>query len=778
MHSPHVSPGHASWPRRALAATLVLLASAGPFASSASAAGNASAAAGFIENAQNSDGGFSETHGQPSDPAASLWATVALLAAGKNPQDERINNGATADEYLAAHLSSYRSLTDLGLLAVAEAASGAPSARYGDPGAQLRADLTVPAINADPGGAALGVIGLLALHQNRAAQDTTRTLLSAPLADGGWGTAGASDSASTALVLEAAGQTGIPTGGGSAVSQGIQYLHRAQVNDGSIGASDRTDTGALSGDVAATAFTIQALEALHHPTLRTSTGTSVLDGLANYQQLTSGGLSPSGAYDTTQAPSVTQTAQAYPAFDGAALPLPYVAPVLSTATHTTTGGNRASSGTAGAGVSSNTGSGSQIVGAYQGASAAGSLKSRPGRGGAGQGQQVTGSVVGAGSAPKLTTRSGRAPAKDLTTLYLALLLLGVAGGGAVLDWRRPSGRSRSTAAVVVQALSDLLAAARRRRALGPATVVLLGAVLVALPPLTGMWSRAPKGATMIKAFKPYMQPAQLDRLQTDVDVLNTGVRQTAARAPALQFPHATDAAKRFAAADPTFSSFAGNWPAIDGRLTRLLTPIRANRANYRAVASLPSFRLFPWFLLVPGVVLVLLGTVALVLPEAWRRSRLGVATLGAALILAPLALGLFGAGGKGAHLVSAFRAVETRSTVVAVQNDFGSLAVGQGSLRTELPPKVAASLPAVTALNNRWIAILGDFTPMLGVMSDNVQNYQAAAALPSFTAFPWLFAVPGALAILVALLGSAMSPVVVRRRVRAVQAQLQARSSA
>jgi hypothetical protein len=91
----------------------------GPLAGGAAAAGNASAAAGFIENAQNKDGGFGAQRGQGSDAGASLWATVALLAAGRNPRDERLNNGASADDYVAAHLLAYTSLSNLGLLAIA-----------------------------------------------------------------------------------------------------------------------------------------------------------------------------------------------------------------------------------------------------------------------------------------------------------------------------------------------------------------------------------------------------------------------------------------------------------------------------------------------------------------------------------------------------------------------------------------------------------------------------------------------------------------------------------
>ena len=43
----------------------------------------------------------------------------------------------------------------------------------------------------------------------------------------------------------------------------------------------------------------------------------------------------------------------------------------------------------------------------------------------------------------------------------------------------------------------------------------------------------------------------------------------------------------------------------------LVTTMQANVADYKQVDSLPSFRLFTWFFVVPGVLLVLLSSVGL-----------------------------------------------------------------------------------------------------------------------------------------------------------------------
>jgi len=758
-----------------LATGLALGALRGADVARAAAPGNASAAASFIEDAQNTDGGFGARRGQASNPESSLWATVALLAAGKNPEDETLNGGSSAADYLAAHLSRYRSLVDLGLLAVVQGASGADPARYGNPSAGLRSDLTVPAIEHDPEGAALGIVGLLSVDSGGArgaASAAARTLLSASDSGGGWGYPDAT-SVPTALALEAIAETGVAGATDATVAAGIAYLRHAQVNDGSIAASDQAASSS-SGDVPSTAFTIQAFKALGVPAPRTATGTTVLAGLTSYQEKGTGGLSPFGAYDTGYPASVTFTAEAYPAFDGVAFPLPYVPSTspqpakkpASSKPATAGTANRVSVGTTSQGISSGTTSGKKKVAAYQGGSAAGSVKSRKGRGGAAaRGTAVTGSVVGATPAPKLTTRSGRAPGTDYTPLILAALLVAVAVLGGVLDARRPRREPRSPVAVAVQGTASFLAAARARGAAAPFAALLVGAALVAIPFQTGMWSRAPKGAKMITAFAPYEQVQRIDRLRGDVALFENAVREVNTKGPALQFPHApsaADARRRFAVSDPQVALFARQWPAIDRRFVGVLDPIRANVGNYQAIAALPSFTLFPWFFLAPGAILVLVAALGLGFPGAWARLRWVVLALAVGLVLAPLALGMLARAPRGADLVTAFRAVETRATVTALQDDFGTIAGGQGSLQSELLPglshqglgqaQIASELPAVTALDNHFVAILGDLTPVLGVMSDNVTNYQAVAALPTFSLFPWLFVIPGLLAAALVLL--------------------------
>lgn len=57
----------------------------------------------------------------------------------------------------------------------------------------------------------------------------------------------------------------------------------------------------------------------------------------------------------------------------------------------------------------------------------------------------------------------------------------------------------------------------------------------------------------------------------------------------------------------------------------------------------------------------------------------------------------------------------------------------------------AADYPAITQFSTDWPSIVTEFNPMIATMSDNVDNFQAVDALPSFSLFPWFFVVPGAL---------------------------------
>jgi hypothetical protein len=616
-------------------------------------------------------------------------------------------------------------------------------------------------------------------------------------------------------VLQALAVSGVASASTPAVQAGVAYLHRAQGNDGSIAPSIRADQAIASGSVTATAFTIQALQALGLPALATPTGKTVLEGLTQYQQQGTGGLSSDGSLYSEIPPSVTETAQAFPAFDGIVFPLASVARATAgppkkkgSSSSKTAKSNHVSSGTAAQGVAGTSAS-TPDKGAFKQAKAnpppaskgkakAGSpakkaaAKQHSAAAGEG-GTSVNGEVVGAAAKPKLTTIAGQTggglSAQAKATLLLAGLLLTCALLGGFLDSRRPRSDGRSLAAVAVAASASFLATARARRAFAPFAIVLVGAALIYFPFATGMFDRAPQGAHMIAAFEPYMQPAKLTGYQRDVRELDEGFTQGATRGPALLAPHASAAAalKSFQTSNPELTQVNREWPQIDRRLSNLLSTIQANRTNYDAVAALPRFTLFPWFFVIPGALLILLAATVLAAPGAWGRVRWALVVLGIGLVIAPLIFGMWTRAPKGAAMLSAFRTVETRALVTKVQNDFATITTGEGSLSGELVPaleehglstaRIDRALPAVAKLEDGWIVILQDLTPLLGVMSNQVADYHAVAALPSFDVFPWVFLIAGLLVlVLIALRGGrARLPRTLRRR-RVAESQIVAQA--
>jgi hypothetical protein len=286
-------------------------------------------------------------------------------------------------------------------------------------------------------------------------------------------------------------------------------------------------------------------------------------------------------------------------------------------------------------------------------------------------------------------------------------------------------------------------------------LAVIGLGLAAAPLIFKMFDRGPQGAVMIEEFKPFMTDARLNGFQQHLRDIDAGVRQAHGRVAVTLEGHGKAAHRRF---DKRFESFAEldrAWPAINADMSAMLTTIHANVGNYQAVAALPSFKLFPWFFVIPGLLVALLALVALRAPGSRGKIRWALVAVGIGLVLAPVVFHMFDRAPKGGHMMTAFKPIETRKKVETVQGYFGTIAVGQGALRLDIVPalrragfdarQIKQRFPAVATFNRRWVPILNDLTPMIGAMSDNVDNYEAVAALPPFPLFPWFFVIPGLL---------------------------------
>ncbi len=291
-----------------------------------------------------------------------------------------------------------------------------------------------------------------------------------------------------------------------------------------------------------------------------------------------------------------------------------------------------------------------------------------------------------------------------------------------------------------------------RRPASLVALVVLGIALVLAPVVFQMFERAPKGAEMIGDFEPFMTEQRLSGFQADIGKIRAAVAEVDAQAP------------RDGVEPPSsYQALSEQWPTIDEDMSGLLDDVSANRENYEAVASLPPFGLFPWFFVVPGVLVAGIAAWALVRRPDARGPRVALALIGVGLVAAPAVFGMFAKAPKGGEMMGAFEQIETRENVATIQGYFATMATGQGALRLDVvpalekqglsPAEVAARYPATTALNEDWVHVLNDMTPMIGAMSDNVDNYEAVRSLPPFPLFPWFFVVPGVLVVVLALAG-------------------------
>ena len=113
-------------------------------------------------------------------------------------------------------------------------------------------------------------------------------------------------------------------------------------------------------------------------------------------------------------------------------------------------------------------------------------------------------------------------------------------------------------------------------------------------------------------------------------------------------------------------------------------------------------------------------------------------------MLAPVAFQMFERAPKGGRMMTAFETIETRKKVETMQGYFGTHRRRAGVVRLEVVPALRArarlarrspsASPTSRRSNRRWVSILNDMTPMIGAMSDNVDNYQAVRGAPAVPA--------------------------------------------
>lgn len=301
---------------------------------------------------------------------------------------------------------------------------------------------------------------------------------------------------------------------------------------------------------------------------------------------------------------------------------------------------------------------------------------------------------------------------------------------------------------------------------GPVVAILvLGLGLVAAPAVFQMFTRAPKGGRMISDFRPYMTHANVAKFQRYMAEIDRADRETTSRLPQLLSARAGVSPSAIPARFASLADFNRQWPAIHADMSGdMLVTMNKMVPNYRAVAALPPFPLFPWFFVLPGLFVAVLAALALRTARrggTTRRPLNGLVVLGVAIIAAPAVFQMFTRAPQGAQMITSFKPLMTSAKVARVQGYFLVIGAAEGQLRNEVTPlliqggltpsELAAQLPALDSFHRDWPRISADMAPMIGAMSDNVGNFAAVVALPPFWLFPWFFVIPGLLIAALAL---------------------------
>lgn len=161
-------------------------------------------------------------------------------------------------------------------------------------------------------------------------------------------------------------------------------------------------------------------------------------------------------------------------------------------------------------------------------------------------------------------------------------------------------------------------------------VLVIGVALIVMPFAISLPSKASAGQTMMDNFHPIMQQASVTKTANYYNQTFTPLRPVAIGgvAAAGEVPsligalakplHMTPAqVQQFLGKNfPAMAALLGNLPKLVPVFTNvppgldhylpLVRTMQANVSNYAKIDSLPNFRLFTWFFVVPGVLLVLL----------------------------------------------------------------------------------------------------------------------------------------------------------------------------
>lgn len=298
--------------------------------------------------------------------------------------------------------------------------------------------------------------------------------------------------------------------------------------------------------------------------------------------------------------------------------------------------------------------------------------------------------------------------------------------------------------------------------------LVIGLGLAAAPAAFQMFDRAPQGGEMMADFTPFMDEQTIGGFQDDMALIGAAVEESEVTLdPALQ-QQGISAGQR-AEQMPTYVALQEGWPGVDDDMTGMLATMEDDLPAFQGVVALPPFAAFPWFFVVPGVLIASASAWGLVRVRRGRSTggpTVALVVLGLGLVAAPVGFQMFTRAPAGAEMIDDFRPLMTEARARRVQGYFITIGAGEGAARTQAipasdpeasPAELAERYPDLHRLEEEFPRISSDMAPMIGAMNDNLDTYAAVDALPSFSLFPWFFLVPGVL--VVALAVTARRPV-------------------
>jgi hypothetical protein len=289
-------------------------------------------------------------------------------------------------------------------------------------------------------------------------------------------------------------------------------------------------------------------------------------------------------------------------------------------------------------------------------------------------------------------------------------------------------------------------------------VLVIGIGLIAAPFIFQMLAadnRAPAGGEMIAQFRPYMTDARITKFDGFMDLINRAEQSYKAdlRPAVAAAPKNPAQQSALGQVDDWTKKWEGD-KGIFADMSVILRDVRANLDSFKAVDNLPPFWMFPFFFIMPGLIIALLARAAL------RRMRRGAGTgapgkalvvMGVGLIAAPFIFQMMGGENRafqGADMINDFKPIMTVERVTSVQNYFPVIGLAEGQLRNQLVPLAktqpnSPSTPVIDQFSKSWPEIGNEFAQFLGAMNDNLDNFAKVKALPPFSLFPFFFILPG-----------------------------------